>query len=84
MHAPPGSLFEGNTVKRIIAAALDDRDIPYVPSAPLDFFLPVQQIHIHVLPTTADPRQLDQVANVIVVQGRVAVNALAEWIRRGA
>lgn len=71
-------------MKRIIAAALDDRDIPYVPNSPLDFFLPVQQIHIHVVPGTAEPRALDQAKDVIVVRGRTAVNALAEWIRRGA
>jgi hypothetical protein len=70
-------------VKRIIQAALEDRDMPFV-EGPLDFFLPVQQIHILVLPSTADPRVLDYVDDAIVVRGRVAVNALAEWIRRGA
>lgn len=71
-------------MRRIIAAALDDRDIPYVPDQPLDFFLPVQQIHIHIIPSLAEPRALDQAKDVIVVRGRTAVNALAEWIRRGA
>jgi hypothetical protein len=71
-------------VKRIIAAALEDRDIPYIPDRPLDFFLPIQQLHIHIVPGNAEPRALDQAKDVIVVRGRTAVNALAEWIRRGA
>lgn len=71
-------------MKRIIAAALDDRDIPFQPNAPLDFYLPVQGVHIHILPSDAEPRALDQVGNVIVARGRQAVNVLAEWIRRGA
>ena len=68
-------------MKRIIEAALDDRDIPFVPDSPHDFWLPIQKVHIHVLPITAEPRQLDQADNVIVVRGRLAVNALAELIR---
>lgn len=68
-------------MKRIIQTALDDRDIPFVPNQPFDFFLPVQGIHIHVLPAGAEARQLDQADDVIVVRGRTAVNQLAEWIR---
>lgn len=68
-------------MKRIISAALDDRDIPFGPSPTHDFFLPMQQVHIHVVPITAEPRHLDQADNVILVRGRLAVNALAELIR---
>lgn len=72
-------------MQRIIEAALDDRDIPFVPNDPFDFYLPVQQIHIHVQPAgSRDPRGADDYSNVIVVRGRHAVNTLAEWIRRGA
>ena len=68
-------------MQRIIAAALDDRDIPFVPNSPFDFWLPIQAIHIHVLPADADARQVEQSDNIIVVKGRNAVNALAELIR---
>ena len=71
-------------MQRIIAAALEDRDIPYETNAPADFFLPVQQLHIHIVPNDADPRVLDYCRDAIVVRGRHAVNTLAEWIRRGA
>lgn len=68
-------------MKRIIEAALDDRNIPFIPGRPFDFYLPVQGVHIHVLPATAEARQVEQADDVIVVRGRKAVNQLAEWIR---
>lgn len=68
-------------MQRIIAAALDDRDIPFIPNNPFDFYLPVQGVHIHVLPAGAEARQADLADDVIVVRGRKAVNTLAELIR---
>ena len=74
-------------MERIIAAALDDADIPFVPgeSTPerLDFFLPVQNIHIEVKQFHSDriAEQMSRADNVIAVQGRAAVNLLADAIR---
>lgn len=69
-------------MKRIIEAALDDADIPFVPNQPFDFHLPAHQLHIHVLPAGADtPIFRHSDADLIVVRGRQAVNQLADWIR---
>jgi hypothetical protein len=68
-------------VKRIIEAALDDADIPFVPNNPYDFHLPVQGVHIHVVPAISDARMLHGADNLILVKGRASVNALAAWIR---
>ena len=67
---------------RIISTALDDADIPFVPKG-LDFYLPVLNITIRVLPAMAEMRDPDP-DNVIVVRGRDAVNQLAAWIRAKA
>jgi len=67
-------------MERIIAAALDEADIPYVPQAANHFYLPVQEIHIRVVAPQAELRELDA-HDVIAVRGRRAINQLAAWLR---
>lgn len=74
-------------MERLIAAALDDADIPFIPGEKtperLDFYLPVQGVHIEVKQFHSDriAEQMDRAPNVIAVQGRQAVNFLADLIR---
>ena len=74
-------------MERIIATALDDADIPYIHGAKspqnLDFYLPVQDVHIEVKQFHSEriAEQMDRAPNVIAVQGRQAVNFLADCIR---
>jgi len=74
-------------MERIIAAALQDAGISYVREAyneaRLDFYLPDFDTHIEVKQFHSERigEQMERANNVIAVQGRTAVNFLAELIR---
>lgn len=75
-------------MEQLIADALDYHGIEYVreqdPRAyKLDFYLPLQDVHIEVKRFHADriAEQMSRVPNVIVAQGIEAVTVLANLIR---
>lgn len=75
-------------MERIIEAALIDARISYLIDGDggqyrLDFYLPELDVHIEVKRFHSERigRQMAQFENVIVAQGRVAVEALAAMIR---